>query len=117
MGTTVLLVDDHADFRSLARTLLQAEGFEVVGEAHDCVSAVEAVRRLAPELVLLDVQLPDGNGFDVAERLASGRDSPVVVLISSRDASTYRRHLAESPARGFIAKSDLTGDALRKLVA
>lgn len=116
MRTTVLIVDDYADFRSLARALLQAEGFDVVGEADDAASAVEAVRRLAPELVLLDVQLPDADGFDVAERLAAHRPAPVVVLVSSRDESTYRRRLASTQARGFIAKGDLTGDALRKLV-
>jgi DNA-binding NarL/FixJ family response regulator len=117
MRTTVLIVDDHEPFREVARLLLQAEGFEVVGEADDAVSAVEAAERLGPELVLLDVQLPDVDGFEVAERLVSRGDPPVVVLISSRDASAYRRRLAETRARGFIAKAELTGDALRKLVS
>jgi DNA-binding NarL/FixJ family response regulator len=116
MRTTVLIVDDHDGFRSRARALLQADGFEIVGEAEDAASAVEAAERLAPALVLLDVQLPDGDGFDVAERLMSRRDSPVVILVSARDASSYRRRLAETSARGFIAKSDLTGAALRSLV-
>jgi DNA-binding NarL/FixJ family response regulator len=113
--TRILVVDDHAGFRSFARTLLRAEGFDVVGEAADAAGAVDAAVRLRPELVLLDVRLPDGCGFDVAERLASQPQPPVVVLCSSRDAASYRHRLAETSARGFIAKRELTGDALREL--
>jgi DNA-binding NarL/FixJ family response regulator len=114
--TRILIVDDHAPFRSFARALLRAEGFDVVGEAGDAASAVEAVARLQPELVLLDVRLPDGDGFEVAGRIASQPQPPVVVLCSSRDAASYRRRLAETPARGFIAKRELTGAALREFV-
>ena len=117
MRTTVLIVDDHDGFRESASALLAAEGFLVVGEAANGASALEAAERLRPELVLLDVQLPGLNGFDVAERLAATADAPAVVLISSRDASSYRHRLAAASARGFIAKAELTGDALRKLVA
>jgi DNA-binding NarL/FixJ family response regulator len=117
-GRTVLIVDDHVAFRSLARSLLEAEGFEVVGEASDGGSAIDTVLRLRPDIVLLDVQLPDLDGFAVAERLAAvDRDRPVVVLVSSRDASSYRRRLAATPARGFITKSQLSGSALSALVA
>ena len=116
MAATVLIVDDHATFRALARRMLEAHGYEVVGEAHDGASAVATSSRLAPSVVLLDVQLPDGDGFAVAEALAAGKDPPAVVLISSRDASAYRRRLADSPARGFLAKSDLTGSAFAALV-
>jgi DNA-binding NarL/FixJ family response regulator len=111
----ILVVDDHAAFRSFARALLGAEGFDVVGEAVDAASAVEATVRLKPELVLLDVRLPDGDGFDVAELLLSQPKPPVVVLCSTRDAASYRRRLAETSARGFIAKRELTGAALREL--
>src|SRR5881227_1792297 len=65
----VLIVDDHESFRSSARLLLEAEGYEVVGEAEDGAAALRAVEELSPELVLLDVQLPDVDGFDVAARL------------------------------------------------
>ena len=115
---TVLIVDDHVVFRSLARSLLEAEGFEVVGEAPDGRSAIDAAFQLRPDIVLLDVQLPDLDGFTVAERLAAiDPDRPAVVLVSSRDSSSYRRRLAATPARGFITKSQLSGSALSALVA
>jgi DNA-binding NarL/FixJ family response regulator len=117
MSTTVLIVDDHAPFRSLARSLLQAEGYTVVGEANDGASAVSEVRRLHPELVLLDIQLPDIDGFEVARQLAAEGNRAAIVLISSRDASDYRRRLAETTARGFIAKSELSAGALRGVLA
>jgi DNA-binding NarL/FixJ family response regulator len=112
---SVLIVDDHAEFRRLARELLEAEGFEVVGEATDGKSALTEVVRLRPALVLLDIQLPDVDGFEVAARLADGAHPPAVVLTSSRTASSYRRRLAESDVRGFIAKSELSGEALAAL--
>jgi two-component system, NarL family, nitrate/nitrite response regulator NarL len=116
MAVSVLIVDDHAPFRSFARTLLSAEGFEVVGEATDGASAVDAVVRLRPDVVLLDVQLPDANGFTVAERIAEVPDPPQVVLISTRDASAYRRRLEAARVRGFIAKDELSGPVLAALV-
>jgi DNA-binding NarL/FixJ family response regulator len=115
--TTVLIVDDHAGFRSFARALLEAEGFDVVGEAEDGVSALAAMVRLRPHIVLLDIQLPDLDGFEVAERLARAVDPPAVVLVSTRDVSSYRRRLAGSPVRGFIPKDELSGSALSALVS
>ena len=117
MTTTVLIVDDHETFRSFARELLESEGFEVIGEAEDGTSGVEAVESLRPDLVVLDVQLPDLSGFEVLQRLRSvGVDTPVV-LTSSRDASSYGQRLAGSGARGFVPKSDLSGPALDALTA
>ena len=116
MSATVLIVDDHRGFRDLARRMLEADGFEVVGEAEAGAAALAATERLRPDVVLLDIQLPDLDGFSVGERLALADDPPIVVLVSSRDVSAYRRRLADSPARGFIAKSDLTGPALAALV-
>jgi two-component system nitrate/nitrite response regulator NarL len=110
--TTILIVDDHADFRAFARTVLQRAGFEVVGEAEDGASALLAARATRPGLVLLDVQLPDVDGFAVCEQLAGEVPAPVVVLTSSRARSTYRRRLESSTARGFIAKAELSGPAL-----
>ena len=115
MGPTVLIVDDHAAFRASARALLQAEGFDVVGEAADGAEAVEAVAVLRPEIVLLDIQLPDLDGLTVAEQLATVPNAPAVVLISSRDAAAYRPRLQATPARGFIPKSGLSGEALAAL--
>ena len=114
---TVVIVDDHAGFRSRARALLEAEGFDVVGEAEDGVSALVAIGQLRPRVVLLDIQLPDIDGFEVAERLARAGDPSAVVLVSARGVSAYRRRLARSPARGFIAKSELSGNALSALVS
>jgi DNA-binding NarL/FixJ family response regulator len=112
---TVLIVDDHAAFRASARALLQAGGFDVVGEAADGAAAVEAVAALRPEIVLLDIQLPDVDGLAVAEQLAAAPDPPVVVLISSRDARAYGPRLQQTPARGFIPKHVLSGEALAAL--
>lgn len=114
MAYRILIVDDHPSFRATARTLLTADGFEVVGEAPDGSSALEAVRRLEPDLVLLDVQLPDMDGFAVLERLGPAR--PQVVLVSSREASDYNGLIRSSGARGFIAKAELTGAAVRFLL-
>jgi DNA-binding NarL/FixJ family response regulator len=113
---TVLIVDDHSGFRAAARALLQSEGFEVVGEAADGASALEAARHARPRVVLLDVQLPDLDGFAVCERLLAEADPPLVVLTSTRTESSYRRRLAESRASGFIWKGNLTGAALTALV-
>ncbi len=109
---TVLIVDDHADFRAFARSMLQASGLDVVGEAEDGRSAIAEAAALRPGIVLLDVQLPDLDGFAVCERLSAAEDAPVVVLTSTRSASSYRRRLAASSAHGFIAKADLSGRAL-----
>ena len=116
MRPTVLIVDDHAAFRASARALLQAEGFEVIGEATDGAEAVEAVAIMRPQIVLLDIQLPDLDGLTVAEQLAAAPDPPAVVLISSRDAAAYGPRLRDTPARGFIAKSGLSGEALAALI-
>lgn len=116
MRLKVLIVDDHAGFRAFARALLEAESFDVVGEAEDAASALAAASRLLPDVVVLDIQLPDLNGFEVAERLAQSGNPPAVVLVSTRDISTYRRRLAASPVRGFIPKNELSGPALSALI-
>jgi DNA-binding NarL/FixJ family response regulator len=113
----VLIVDDHPGFRAQARNLLESEGFEVVGEAADAESALAAARQLAPDVVLLDVQLPDVDGFEVAKQLTSNGGGPAVVLISSRDSADFGSLVRDSGARGFIAKGELTGDRLRNLLA
>jgi DNA-binding NarL/FixJ family response regulator len=115
-GRSVLIVDDHPSFRSAARMLLEGAGFDVVGESENAAGAVEAATRLQPAIVLLDIGLPDGDGFEVAERLAGRDDPPAVILISSREVAWYRRRLADSPARGFIAKGELSAGALEALV-
>jgi two-component system nitrate/nitrite response regulator NarL len=115
VAATVLIVDDHAGFRSFARALLEAEGFEVIGEAGDGKSALTLARALAPELVLVDVALPDMDGFAVCDALLHDDAGAAVILTSSRDVSSYRRRLQRSRARGFIPKSELSGPALAAL--
>jgi DNA-binding NarL/FixJ family response regulator len=112
VGRTVLIVDDHPGFRSAARALLQAAGFEVVGEAADGASALAAARELRPEVVLLDVQLPDLDGFGVAEQLVALCAPPAVVLTSTRSVASVRWRLDSNPTWSFIPKSDLSGELL-----
>jgi DNA-binding NarL/FixJ family response regulator len=116
MAVTVLIVDDHPSFRASARMLLEAEGFEVIGEAPDGLTALEVVGQLRPEVVLLDVHLPDIDGFEVASRIVANGSAPAVVLTSSRDVDDLGP-LAEFPhVRGFIPKSELSGAALEALL-
>lgn len=117
MGHRVLIVDDHPSFRATARVLLEAEGFTVVGEAHDGASAVQAVSRLQPEVVLLDVGLPDCDGFHVcADLCRSGGSVPAVILVSSRDVSDFGPLVWRSGARGFVPKAELCGARLQALL-
>jgi DNA-binding NarL/FixJ family response regulator len=116
MAITVLIVDDHPDFRAAASALLEAEGFAVVGGVPGGAAALAAVERLRPDVVLLDVQLPDVDGFTVAEQLAATSDPPQVVLISSREAAAYGPRLDAAPAEGFLAKRELSGASLAALV-
>jgi DNA-binding NarL/FixJ family response regulator len=113
---TVLIVDDHPSFRASARTLLEAEGYEIVGEAENGLEAVKAAERLHPDLVLLDVQLPDIDGFEVAGRLCKLEDPPAVVLTSSRDGADYGPCINWCGARGFVPKADLSGAAIAALL-
>jgi DNA-binding NarL/FixJ family response regulator len=116
MPERVLIVDDHPTFRAAARAMLEADGFEVVGEAADGAGALSACARLEPAVVLLDIQLPDLDGFAVAERLSQQQPAPHVVLVSSRSAAGYRRRLAGAPVRGFLAKSELSGESLATML-
>jgi DNA-binding NarL/FixJ family response regulator len=111
---SVLIVDDHPAFRRSARDLLELDGFEVVGEAGDGASGLELARELEPELVLLDVALPDSNGFDVAERLAGSPST--VILVSSREQRDVGPRLERCGAAGFLPKDRLTADAVYELL-
>jgi len=116
MGSTVLIVDDHPSFRASVRRLLLDAGYEVVGEAPDGASALAAARALRPAIVLLDVQLPDLDGFEVASRLAGDPDPPVIVLTSIHDRGDFAGMIARSGARGFLPKSDLSAHALAEIL-
>jgi DNA-binding NarL/FixJ family response regulator len=116
MPNTVVIIDDHPSFRASARAILEAEGFEVVGEAADGSSGIAAARMLAPDVILLDVQLPDMDGFAVCRELHLNGGPPAVVLVSSRDAADYGGLIEQSGARGFIPKDELGGTALADLL-
>jgi DNA-binding NarL/FixJ family response regulator len=114
---TVLIVDDHPSFRAVAQIVLETDGFVVVGTATDGESGVAAALELAPDVLLLDVELPDIDGCEVADRLRRAGSRTAIVLASSRDGSDFGSLVAESGARGFLTKADLSGDAIRALVA
>jgi DNA-binding NarL/FixJ family response regulator len=116
MSRTVLIVDDHAGFRRLARRVLEDGGFRVVGEASAGCEAVPAVAALQPEVVLLDVVLPDSDGFAIAERLCSGPSPPRVILISSRERIDFGARLDSAGAPGFLSKSEFSSAAVAALL-
>ena len=112
----VLIVDDHPTFRACARAVLEREGFDVVGEASDGPSALAAVRDLRPDVVLLDVQLPDTDGFTLAGELVKAGGGPAIVLTSSREAADFGPLVAECGACGFVPKDELSGAVLASLL-
>ena len=116
MQTPALIVDDHPSFRRFAQKLLESAGYFVVGDAADGASAIDAVRMLRPDVVLLDVLLPDMSGFDVAKALAERPERPLIVLTSSRSSSDLGQLVRTEHAEGFISKRDLTVAALAALV-
>ena len=105
----MLLVDDQAAFRAVARELLEHGGFDVVGEASGAAEALRTERDLRPDVVLLDVRLPDGTGLDVAQEMISRESPPTVVLISTAD---YRYAAHDCGAHGFLLKAELSAEAL-----
>jgi DNA-binding NarL/FixJ family response regulator len=112
----ILIVDDHAGFRASARRMLEAGGFDVIGEVDDGAAAIDAAEDLTPDVVLLDVQLPDASGIALAGRL-SANGGPAVVLTSSRPRDQLAPDLSSSGALGFIPKDELTASAIEELVA
>jgi DNA-binding NarL/FixJ family response regulator len=117
MSRSILIVDDHPSFRWMARALLESEGFDVVGEAADGASALEAAKTLHPDVVLLDVQLPDIDGFEIASLLmAQNGRAPAIVMTSSRDAGDFGSLVKQCGARGFIPKAELSAEAVSALL-
>lgn len=108
MTDRVLVVDDHPGFRDAARQLLEQGAFEVVGEAADGASAISETARLRPDVVLLDIGLPDMDGFEVARRLMAAASPPAIILVSTRDAQDFGGRVERAGVRGFIPKSMLS---------
>jgi DNA-binding NarL/FixJ family response regulator len=116
MARRILIVDDHAGFRAAARRLLEADSYDVVGEAPDGESGLDAARSLSPDVVLLDIQLPGIDGFEVAARIAADEDPPAVVLVSTLDPGDVESRLDPGHVRGFLPKDRLSGPALDSLL-
>ncbi len=117
MPRTLLIVDDHPSFRATARALLASEGFDIVGEAADGTSALAEAERLHPDVILLDVQLPDMNGFEVAAELCKQNGGgPQIVLTSSRDAADFGPLVPQCGACGFVPKGELSGVVLHAVL-
>jgi DNA-binding NarL/FixJ family response regulator len=116
MARTILIVDDGAGFRRLARKLLESEGYEVVGEAPDGDSAVRAARELDPDVVLLDVNLPDCNGFDLSPVLADAQPGAQIIITSTREGDGLDGLARQRGARGFLPKAELSVAAIGELL-
>jgi DNA-binding NarL/FixJ family response regulator len=116
MKRTVLIVDDHPGFRASARRVLEADGYAVIAEAADGSSGVTAAAEHQPDLALVDVQLPDFDGFEVTRRLQESGDAPEIVLISSHERADFGSLVDRSGARGFVSKADLSSAALEALL-
>jgi len=116
VARTVLIVDDHDGFRAQAADMLQAAGYDVVGSCADGRSALAAISALGPEVVLLDVQLPDTDGFRLITELGPGQQRPTIVLISSREAADYGTRVGRSRAAGFITKAELSAQSLLAVI-
>jgi DNA-binding NarL/FixJ family response regulator len=116
MPPRIVIVDDDPSFLATVRVLLEAEGFIVVGEALNGRDGVAAVAELDPDLVLVDVNLPDIDGFEVVQQLADGGRAPPVVLTSIRSASDFGDLVETSGAQAFITKADISGEALAKIL-
>ena len=113
----MLVVDDHAGFREMARALAVSGGLEVVAEAADGATALTLCQEHRPDLVLLDIGLPDLDGFDVRRRMLQELDPPVVLLTSSRDAAAYGARLFGPEPIAFVPKDELSVAALVDLLA
>jgi DNA-binding NarL/FixJ family response regulator len=108
-----MIVDDSRGFLEAARTLLEREGLTVAGVASRSVDALRQAETLRPDVVLVDVSLGDESGFELARRLAAGHGHRAVILISTRSEDDLADAIAQTPVAGFLAKSELSADAIR----
>jgi DNA-binding NarL/FixJ family response regulator len=114
---SVLIVDDNASFRAVARALLQAGGFRVIGEADSIAAALTSAAVTRPDVVLLDIGLPDRDGVSACADVQAVFPAAAIVFCSVRGADQYGDAVARSPAVGFLPKSQLSAEALASIVA
>jgi DNA-binding NarL/FixJ family response regulator len=113
MPVRVLIVDDQEPFRMAARMVVEiTDGFEVVGEAETGEDSVRMARELAPDLVLMDVNLPGINGLDATRQILTGASPVVVLLLSTYEEEEYAPRAAECGAAAYIPKSSFGPDRL-----
>ena len=117
MRLRCLIVDDSRRFLDAARRLLERQGLEVAGVASSSSEAVAMIEQLRPDVALLDIDLGSESGFEVARLLQRQPTSCQVILISTHAEQDYRDLIAQSPALGFISKTNLSADAVRHLMA
>ena len=117
MSLRCLIVDDNPRFGEEARGLLEQEGMTVVGIAASGDEAVRLAKALRPDLALVDISLGEESGFDVVRRLVdrSNAEPPAVIFVSTYDEREFGARIAASPARGFIAKTELSAESIRQL--
>jgi len=111
-----LIVDDSEPFLASARRLLESQGVEIVGTATNSLDALELAVELSPDLALVDVELGEEDGLDLAGELRSRSPVTQVVLISTYGRDEMQDLIATSAAVGFLPKSGLSGDAVRALL-
>jgi DNA-binding NarL/FixJ family response regulator len=118
MAVSCLIVDDNHEFLRAARDLLEREGISVVGVASTGVQARRSYRELKPDVALVDIDLGEENGFDIARELAGGKEAAQarVILISTYAEDDFAEMIADSPALSFLPKSGLSGAAIRGIL-
>jgi DNA-binding NarL/FixJ family response regulator len=113
-----VIVDDNESFLAASRTVLQGQGMSVIGVARTVAEGLRCARELTPDLLLVDIDLGEGSGFDLAQQLADRVDGipPDVILISAHPEDDFEDLIRESPAVGFVSKSDLSKRAIEEVL-
>jgi two-component system, NarL family, nitrate/nitrite response regulator NarL len=120
MHVRCLIVDDNASFREEMRALLTEQGLEVVGGAASPTEALRQIAELRPDVALIDIDLGEESGFELARLLSDQPDQAALthlILISTHDETEYAELIARSPAVGFLAKTDLSAARIRRMLA
>jgi DNA-binding NarL/FixJ family response regulator len=116
MPLRCLIVDDRPSFSEAARQLLASQGIAVVATATSSTDAIQRVHELRPDVALVDIDLGEESGFDLARRLAADGSAVRVILISTHDEREFKKLIDTSPATGFLAKTELSAENIRRLL-